>query len=183
MLLHASAAVSAVHEESGNTILHITVTKGDPQITQRILTTLSRAGNSDVIHLKNKQGKTPLLCTIGSRNSEPILQALVAAGASVRVTSKDGRSALYLAAAIGDQLGAVALLISKEADVNALCASGYPAVHYAAVAGWNDAVGMLVKAGARAHVRCLDCEARLKPWLVTGEAREGSEGAGGGWRR
>ncbi|KAL3445571.1 ankyrin repeat-containing domain protein [Aspergillus insuetus] len=172
MLLNASAAVSAVHEESGSTILHIAVTKGDPKITQMILTTLSRTGNSEVLHTKNKQGKTPLLCTIGSRNSEPILQALVAAGASVRDTSKDGRSALHLAAAIGDQLGAVALLISKEADVNALCASGYPAVHYAAVAGWNDAVGMLVGAVARAHVGCLDCEARMKPWLVNGEARE-----------
>ncbi|KAL2857004.1 ankyrin repeat-containing domain protein [Aspergillus pseudodeflectus] len=171
MLLDASRAASTVHEESGNTILHVAVTKGDPKIIQMILTKLDGDGESKAVHTKNKQGYPPLLCTIGSRNSEPILQALIAAGASVTDTSKDGRSALHLAASIGDQLGAVALLISKRADVNALCASGYPAVHYAAVAGWDEAVGVLVAAGARAHRGCLDCEARMKPWLVK-EARE-----------
>ncbi|HVZ23345.1 MAG TPA: ankyrin repeat domain-containing protein [Vicinamibacterales bacterium] len=127
-------------------------------------TTLTRAHTPGDFTLGT--GTTPLM-RAAYHGDAKAMEILIAHGADVRLTQKNGGTALMLASGLGrgtsafaedvgteaDLYGAVQVALAHGADVNAVNESGATAVHYAARSGLNSVVRLLAQHGARLDVK------------------------------
>ena len=172
--------------DSGYTALHAAVLRSDLNLVKALL---GRGANPDLRTTKGTPlrrdttdfnlpatliGSTPYL--LAARFLEPeIMKALAAGGADVKLTMRDGATALMLATGIGSGnnstrrgiavidggvvepesavLGAVAAAIDLGADINATNQAGDTALHAAAARGLNTVVQLLADKGAQLNVK------------------------------
>ncbi len=112
----------------------------------------------------NRYGATPLF--LASRSVDvPLMQVLLELGADPFIGNVDGDSPLMVAAGVGvysqgespgqpeESVDAIALLLDLGAPVDNVDRTGETAMHGPAWRGSNDAVTLLVNAGARLDVR------------------------------
>jgi ankyrin repeat protein len=126
------------------------------------------------------RGATPLWLASFAGNV-PVMQALLDAGADLKLTSDDGTTPLMAAAGLGRctfnpalkrgarSVGAedaVKLLLDKGADVNAVNEADFTALHGAAYRGLNEVIKILVDRGANINAR--DYRGRTPYRLVEG---------------
>ena len=172
--------------DSGYTALHAAVLRSDLNLVKALL---ARKANPDLRTTKGTPlrrdttdfnlpatliGSTPYL--LAARFLEPeIMKALVAGGADVTLTMKDGTTALMLATGTGSGnnatrrgiavidggvvepetavLEAVAAALDLGADVNAANQAGDTALHAAATKGLNTVVQLLADKGAQLNAK------------------------------
>ena len=95
---------------------------------------------------------TPALYTAAGNGSARSLEALLEAGADVRLSASDGSSAL-LGASNSGHIECVRLLLKAKAPVDASNTMGITPLMAAAFEGHRDAVELLLSAGAYHHAR------------------------------
>ena len=94
----------------------------------------------------------PLLCTAAAKGAERSLKALLEAGADVRLSERDGASALHFASCFG-HAECVRLLLRAKAPVEAVSEDGTTPLMSAAYGGHRDVVEVLLSAGASLYAR------------------------------
>jgi ankyrin len=131
-------------------------------------------------------GATPFL--LAAATPDPaVMRLLVSAGADTKVKTKDGLTALMLAAGVvrgqdftdedkRSSLDAVRIAVETGADVNAVDEDGLTAMHGAAANGANGVVEYLVQKGAKLDVRDRYQQTPLSiaagerlPWIPNGD--------------
>ena len=95
---------------------------------------------------------TPLLCRAALNGAARSLKALLEAGADVRLTARDGSSALHCASAFG-HTECVRLLLKAKAPVDATNKDGTTPLMCAAYEGHREIVKFLLTAGASHRAR------------------------------
>ena len=104
------------------------------------------------INVKNNDGRTPLLDTTYSHDTEfSLVSSLIENGADVNATDNEGETLLHHAWFDEDVTN---LLIKSGADINAQCKAGYTALMNAALDGKdNEDVERLVELGADVNIK------------------------------
>jgi ankyrin len=131
-------------------------------------------------------GATPFLLAAASPDPA-VMRMLVSAGADPKVKTKDGLTALMLAAGVSrgqdftdedkrTSVDAVRIAVEAGADVNAADEDGLTAMHGAAANGANGVVQYLVQKGAKLDVRDRYQQTPLSiaagerlPWIPNGD--------------
>jgi ankyrin repeat protein len=151
-LLQSGVDINTQHPTSGTTILMIA---SSYYYYDNIVEYL--ISNGAVVNLKDSEGKTALLWA--ASNSLPNAKILVANGASVNEAANDGMTP-FLEASLGVSSGKVTiemldLLRTNGANINAALtkksATGWTALHYAAINGDVELVKYLIKYGANVN--------------------------------
>ncbi|MBR1671491.1 MAG: ankyrin repeat domain-containing protein, partial [Fretibacterium sp.] len=135
------------------------------------------------LDLGTRDGITPLMLTAHGPAQVGSLRALAAAGASVNRQSRQGMTALMVAAASGNEAG-VSALIALSADVSLKDEDGLTALAHAvqAQADGTAVVERLVRAGAEVDARAerqttplMDAALRDSGWAVRALLRAGAD--------
>ena len=96
------------------------------------------------------------------------IQSLIAAGADVNTTAKNGASLLHIALLQGHEATA-ALLISKGADIHAKMTDGTTPLHFAAMRNCKEIVSFLLDDGADVNAMGTNLGSPLHIAVVTGQ--------------
>jgi ankyrin repeat protein len=166
-LLAHGAAVNA-QDHHGDTPLHIAARHGNDALVVGLL----RHGAA--VNATNALGETPLHVALLELYEEAdgavprkvddekadsaallvVARTLVSAGADLNATDLEGRTALLIVAATGDESSAelVALLVAKTGDPNRPDATGNTPLHYAVHNNRKAIVSVLLRSGARVNV-------------------------------
>lgn len=183
--------------DSGNTILHYAAAQSDLRVVQLVTDHIE----SRTFFALNKAGFTALHCVanprcekscrllainiIGVSNcfpSKPVIDFLVSRGLNVEAKSNRGRTALHMACSDPKKAAAVEGLIRAGADIGMPDYSGHPPLHWANTHGCDDAVEILLDAGADLHEECYTCDPRLVHLHHEGKEKlEELRGASGHW--
>jgi len=131
-----------VRDRRGNTPLLYAASFGSVEAVRALV-----AAGADV-NAKNGFDLTPL---IGSATNLEKVRILVAKGADVNAKTKQGRTALMIAAACDGCSEVVKLLLSKGADAKVKDTGGTTAVALAADASDNESLRLLLAAGGEAQ--------------------------------
>ena len=151
-LLNDGVDINTQHPTTGTTVLMIA---SSYYYYDDLVAYLIRKGAG--VNLKENEGKTALLWA--ASNSLPNAKILIENGANVNFAANDGMTP-FIQATLGVSSGKVPmemceLLRKNGANVNAALtrknASGWTALHYAAVNGDIDLVNYLVKNGANVN--------------------------------
>ena len=139
----ARAAVE-IRDSDGNTALHYSF------LTTKLVGVLVDSGAD--LEAKDKQGRTPLLASVGSR-SDDISKELIDRGAKVNAIDNYGYSMLHHIASRRHLVGedALKMLIDHGADVHAIDNEGRTALHYAATGKDSRVLKILAEAGANVN--------------------------------
>ena len=147
-------------------------------------------------------GKAPIFAAIDAEDVSALTALLAASGAALEARNGDGWTPLIAAAYVGSSV-LVDVLLRAGADVNASCADGCTALHYASAQGSADAIRRLAAApGIRLVVEDRDGETasdvaqgkKIKALIATlvaeaeavadrgssGDDDDGDDGGGGG---
>ena len=141
--------------KNGNTCLHLAAEKGRLKICRELL----QKYNFD-IHAIDDYGCTVLHCAAKSGDLE-LFQYLLASGSDIFSKTKDGKSALHLAANNGHLKICVALLQSYNFDIHPKDDDGWNVLHCAARSGNLELFKYLIAKGSEVdsktkdHANCL----------------------------
>jgi ankyrin repeat protein len=128
------------YQSEGKTLLHIASSTGKLQAAEGIISKCPDV--SQIVNLQDKNEYTPIInATICE--SLPLMQLLIDNGANVKLTNKDGASALNFAAADGS-IERMDLLLANGADVNNTSEAGTP-IGWASGKGQTKAVRYLIE--------------------------------------
>lgn len=137
-LLAAGVSPNSVDPVSGEPVLILALREGAQQAIDRLI-----AAKDLQLEQTAPNGNTPLMMAAFKRNRKAV-EALLARGAQV---NRPGWTALHYAAAAGDE-AITALLLERQADINARSPSDITPLMIAAREGQEAAVQVLLKAGA-----------------------------------
>ncbi|PGH20114.1 hypothetical protein AJ80_03682 [Polytolypa hystricis UAMH7299] len=166
-LLNASVNIR-VKSREGSTLLYYAAAHGDLDIVRMVLERSDFGG----VGVKNNKRYALLHLAADARNM-PAIQLLISAGANVNDEGdRDGKTALHLAARVGGDISPLNLSLQAEAGLSILCNSGNPPIYLAADAELDEAVELMVEAGAWDHDSRDVCARRMAPWRMEGESRE-----------
>lgn len=153
-LIDAGADVSAVNDE-GQTPLMLAAQAGHARAVKMLL----ENGLAGAVNARDKHGRTAMMYVRRGysyeESAEAIVRALVTAGANVRATDEEGRTALMFAAEAGGTDG-VKAFIEAGASVNAKDKHGRTALIWSVASkdtAYHDAVYYLLQAGADATAK------------------------------
>jgi ankyrin repeat protein len=128
------------YQSEGKTLLHVACSTGKYRAAEVIIAKCPDV--SQIINLQDQNNYTPIInATICE--SLPLMQLLIDNGADVKMTNKDGASALNFAAADGS-LDRMKLLVEHGADVNNISEAGTP-IGWASGKGQFKAVQYLIE--------------------------------------
>lgn len=172
-LIEKKANVNAKDKEGSTPLIFAIV--GDPKgsaSTEAVKLLLDN--NADVNIHRTHDGFTPLMAAV-AKNDLTIVKLLLAKGADVNAKSKDGITALIVAAA-SDNKGSVItdiakLLLEKGADVNAKPEQGMSALTAAKKSNKQDLINILLAAGAKEEAIVASKSSLLGRWSVNSTAR------------
>lgn len=128
------------YQSEGKTLLHIASSTGKLHAAETIIAKCPDV--AQIINLQDQNKNTPIInATICE--SLPMMKLLIENGANVKMTNKDGASALNFAAADGN-VERMALLVENGADVNCTSEAGTP-IGWASGKGQTEAVRFLIQ--------------------------------------
>jgi len=126
----------------GRTLLHMAASSGHATVMSMLLGKVKKSEMKTIINLSDDKGFTPLIyATIAE--STPITKMLLAEGADVTNSTKDGATAAHFAAGDGS-VARLSTLVKAGARVNQMSRTGTP-LHWAAAQGRADAIKFLVE--------------------------------------
>jgi ankyrin repeat protein len=114
---------------------------------EKVRLLLDRGANPN---LATKTGRTALFVAAMSEQSAPIVRALIAKGADIRVRDAFGNT-MALAAAVGNDVETIRLVVDAGVDVNAAGATDFTPLVAASYHGNLRAVELLLAKGARVN--------------------------------
>jgi ankyrin repeat protein len=180
-LLVRNGADTRAKDRAGNTALHHAVTHQNIEITKALLAVkdvgvdeanaegwlplhlacqgeaqafvecLLALGEKAGVNTKGSEGQTALLLA-AEKGWIPVVEALMKAGADVKIASADGETAL-IAAVRGGNLQVVRAIIKSKPDIDAVGRDGQTALIAAAEEGQTEIFDVLSKLGAKVDVR------------------------------
>ncbi len=131
-------------DSGGSTALLHAAGRGSLASVDRLLASQAAYGHA------NARGATPLIWALGDAAK---VRALLAAGADPNAKTREGRTALHVAAGQPALVDVAKMLLDKGADVKALDVAGLTPLHLAATAGSAPMVSLLLAAGAPVNAR------------------------------
>ncbi len=158
--LKTGTNITAIHERSGQTALHIAVNK--PHSNNKVLELLIKKGadiNAAVELECQDRGKTPLHMAV-VKNNQGAVAFLLAHEADATRTTRNGGTPLHIAAMLG-RTGIVKLLLESDLDINAATCfdgirhnldEGWPPLYFALDYGRVAIAKLLLAHGARTDI-------------------------------
>ncbi|KAH7269124.1 ankyrin repeat-containing domain protein, partial [Fusarium redolens] len=145
-----NGAQSGIKDSAGSTPLHYAVLGGSEDTVSLLA---SRSSVRESIDEPDAKGNPALIVAI-LRQNRPMVQALIANGASVEHQDSAGLTALHHAAIAGFNDG-LDLIIDETADLNVPDKRGYTAVHHAvnSAEASNNTIRLLKEGGADLEVQ------------------------------
>lgn len=144
-----SVRFNPTRPDGGESALHVASLNGRLEAACVLL-----AAGADP-NAQDNRGQTPLTVAIGVESSGPeLVELLLKHGANPELPTKGGRTALLVAAQIGDP-GYVRQLLKAGADVNVQTPNGDTPLHLVAKSfgkEWAQAAQLLIEAGADPYV-------------------------------
>ena len=177
-------AKSDAKDQSGETPLYKAASSGNLENVQALL-----AAEADT-EIATSEGKTPLYGAV-EHGHGAVVELLLAAGARLNLVDSHGKRALDLAIARGHErtnklLGvelltaimkghskAIKALLRPGADVNAIAANGWSALHYAASYGQTELVIGLLREGA--DIKALTDEGKTPLHVAVGNKKNNKD--------
>jgi len=142
-------------DRKGRTPLHIAIIYGHKEIGELLITNGADMNAKD----GGRIGWTPLYRAIYLNRSpknisqREFTELLIAKGADVNLSIKDGRTPLHRAASRWGQKEIVELLIAKGADVSVKAVNGYTPLHSAADGGQKEIAELLIAEDADVNAK------------------------------
>ena len=149
-------------DAGGSTTLHHAAGYGPVSTLQLLI-----ASGADV-NAKNRLRSTPLHWSIGN---EEKVSLLLSKGANVNAKQVQGRTALYIAANLGNALPTMRLLLSKGADPNLATVIGQTPLMVSASRGDVEAIKLLIDKGAVVNVKNGSGETALMSACTSGNTQ------------
>jgi ankyrin repeat protein len=164
VLVTHGADINARDDHFGNSPLHVAAQFGSIQTLGYLL---AHGGDPNVA--SRRDGRTPLILAAREARGLKAIVELIAAGADVNKTAKDGYTAL-MGASMRGHSDISATLLANKADPNAASSDGRSALHRAAMRGRVEIVQQLLKAGAQIEIRAGDGDTPLGSAVYFGQA-------------
>uniref|UniRef100_A0A8B9KM39 Nuclear factor of kappa light polypeptide gene enhancer in B-cells 2 (p49/p100) n=1 Tax=Astyanax mexicanus TaxID=7994 RepID=A0A8B9KM39_ASTMX len=154
LLLAMQRHLCGVQDENGDTPLHLAVIHQQPAVALQLIQTIINTPQSKFINKLNHLGQGPLHLAVITKQPK-LVEALLRVGADPSLLDRDGRTAVHLAAHIGDEniLKVLLGLMDKRHAhlVNTADFSGLYPLHLAVRKGGEKCLRVLVEAGARVN--------------------------------
>uniref|UniRef100_W5LPT3 Nuclear factor of kappa light polypeptide gene enhancer in B-cells 2 (p49/p100) n=1 Tax=Astyanax mexicanus TaxID=7994 RepID=W5LPT3_ASTMX len=154
LLLAMQRHLCGVQDENGDTPLHLAVIHQQPAVALQLIQTIINTPQSKLINKLNHLGQGPLHLAVITKQPK-LVEALLRVGADPSLLDRDGRTAVHLAAHIGDEniLKVLLGLMDKRHAhlVNTADFSGLYPLHLAVRKGGEKCLRVLVEAGARVN--------------------------------
>ncbi|MDD3470914.1 MAG: ankyrin repeat domain-containing protein [Thermoguttaceae bacterium] len=141
-MVESEMSLTEEEQASGLTLLHAAVQRGSLPLLRYVLRL-----SSDLNGREPRFGETALHFA-ASCGDAAMVEALLAAGASVDLKNRDGVTPLLLAAQ-ENQLEVVRILLAAGADLNVRANEGITPLHQAAAQGFTSICELLLKSGSR----------------------------------
>uniref|UniRef100_A0A8C1JA04 Nuclear factor of kappa light polypeptide gene enhancer in B-cells 2 (p49/p100) n=1 Tax=Cyprinus carpio TaxID=7962 RepID=A0A8C1JA04_CYPCA len=154
-LLVLQRHLCGVQDENGDTPLHLAIIHQQPVVVQQLIQALSNTPQQKFINKLNKLNQAPLHLAVITKQPR-LVEMLMKTGADPSLLDREGRTALHLAAHIGDEtilrliLG---LLGERYAHlINSADFSGQYPVHLAVKKDGEHCLQLLEEAGAKINM-------------------------------
>ncbi|XP_018608609.1 nuclear factor NF-kappa-B p100 subunit-like isoform X2 [Scleropages formosus] len=152
LLLAVQRHLCAVRDENGDTPLHLAIIHQQLPVIEQLVHAIVSMHQQKLLDTRNHLGQTPLHLAVITRQPK-VVDFLMRAGADPSLFDRDGRSAVHLAATLGDEhtLRAVLACLAEQHAylVNTADNSGFLPLHLAVRKGGERCLRALVEGGAR----------------------------------
>lgn len=155
LLLAMQRHLCGVQDENGDTPLHLAVIHQQPAVALQLIQIIINTPQSKFINQLNHLGQSPLHLAVITKQPK-LVEVLLRVGADPSLLDRDGRTAVHLAAHIGDENIMKVLLGLMDKRhlhlVNTADFSGLYPLHLAVRKGGEKCLRALVEAGARINM-------------------------------
>ncbi|KAJ8248469.1 hypothetical protein GJAV_G00242350 [Gymnothorax javanicus] len=152
ILLAVQRHLCGVQDENGDTPLHVAIIHQQPAVVQQLVQAIISLPQQRIINTQNHLSQTPLHLAVITKQPK-VADFLLRAGADPTVLDRDGRSAVHLAATLGDE-SMLRVLLSHLGDrrahlLNTPDYHGLYPLHLAVRKGGEHCLRVLVEGGAK----------------------------------
>ncbi|XP_035256253.1 nuclear factor NF-kappa-B p100 subunit isoform X3 [Anguilla anguilla] len=154
ILLAVQRHLCAVQDENGDTPLHVAIIHQQPAVVQQLVCANITLPQQHILNTQNHLSQTPLHLAVITRQHK-VADFLLRAGADPALLDRDGRSAVHLAATLGDE-GMLRVLLFHLGErhahlLNTPDYSGLFPLHLAVRKGGERSLRVLVEGGANVN--------------------------------
>ncbi|MFT7817155.1 nuclear factor NF-kappa-B p100 subunit-like isoform X2 [Arapaima gigas] len=154
LLLAVQRHLCAVQDENGDTPLHLAIIHQQLPVIEQLVHTIVSMPQQRLLDTHNHLGQTPLHLAVITQQPK-VVDFLMRAGADPSLLDRDGRSAVHLAATLGDEhtlRSVLGCLIEHHTHLlNTADNSGLLPLHLAVRKGAERCLRALVEGGARVN--------------------------------
>lgn len=155
LLLDMQRHLCGVQDENGDTPFHLAIIHQQPAVVLQLIQTIINTPQTKFINKLNHLGQAPLHLAVITKQLK-LVELLLRVGADPSLPDRDGRTAVHLAAHIGDE-NVLKVLLGMMGErhthlVNTADFSGLYPLHLAVRKGGEKCLRVLVEAGAKINM-------------------------------